>query len=126
MQLAWRPRQQKQIRPLLRDVRRQIEAGRAAMFVRQNHRAFRDVGLARYAVRELESTTGRPFLDRPQNRRIMFQFQAEQIRRGLARDVVRRRAETTSDEDDVRAFQRFGDRMTYRLAIRNGDLTLDP
>ena len=77
------------------------------MFVRQNRGAFGYVCLSRHPVRQAETAALRPLFDGAQDRRIVVQFQAEQVGRDFTRDVVGRRSEPTRDEDDLSRVQRF-------------------
>ena len=96
------------------------------MFVRQDPCAFRHIRLTRHPIRQSEAAARRPLLDSLQDRRIVLQFQPEEVGRDFTRNVVRRRPQTAGDEDDLRPVQRFRDGLANRLTIRDRDLTLDP
>src|SRR5438067_304429 len=114
------------MRPFRHRSRREIQARRAAMFVRQDGCAFGHVRLSRHPVRQPETAARRPRFDRAQDRRVVSQFQPEEVGRDLARDVVRRRTQAAGDEDDLRLSQRLRDRVSDHVTIGDGGLTFDP
>src|SRR4051794_39624872 len=126
MQFARWSREQEQMRPLLWRVRGQIKAGGAAVFVRQDGCAGRYVRLSRHPVGQTEPASSRSLLNRSQDCRIMVQFQAKQIGRDLAGNVVGGGPEAPGYKNEVRLVERSGDGVPDRVSIGDRDLAFDP
>ena len=78
-----------------------IESRSSSVFVRQDFRTARNIRLAPDTRSPFVTSSRKSFFDRRDYIRIASQFQVQQARRELTRDVIGSRAETTSHKDDV-------------------------
>ena len=121
---ARRPRKQKQVRN--RSSRRNVEAWRSSKIIRQNGRAFRDVGLPGDPIRQSEAPLLESSFDLPKDRFVILQGSIGQIRHQFTRQIVGRGAQAASDKNEFAARRSFEDRVFNCCSVRDRGLALNP